>query len=202
MRRWSIQILQLNEHGEEVSADLFSKATYVLHESFRERAKQAMTTPPFRITEEGWGEFDMQIILTAKEKGGDHTVVHDLNFQSNQYEAKHVISFKNPKPNLLALLRETGPVPGDENGRKKGDESIKKKKRPEKGINMDKLADNLQRLQEDDLLQVVQMIHDHKSNDTFTKNDVEAGEFHVDLYTLPDNLVQMLWQFSEERVVA
>ena len=39
---------------------------------------------------------------------------------------------------------------------------------------MDKLADNLQRLQEDDLLQVVQMIHDHKSNDTFTKNDIEG----------------------------
>lgn len=41
---------------------------------------------------------------------------------------------------------------------------------------MDKLADNLQRLQEDDLLQVVQMIHDNKNNDSYTKNDVE-GEF-------------------------
>ena len=27
-----------------------------------------------------------------------------------------------------------------------------------------------------------------------------AGEFHVDLYTLPDSLVQMLWNFSEEKV--
>ena len=51
----------------------------------------AMGNPPFRITEEGWGEFDMQIILTAVEKGGDHTIVHDLNFQSTQYEAKHVV---------------------------------------------------------------------------------------------------------------
>ena len=38
---------------------------------------------------------------------------------------------------------------------------------------MEKLADNLQRLTEDDLLQVVQLIHDNKSPETYTKNDVE-----------------------------
>ena len=26
------------------------------------------------------------------------------------------------------------------------------------------------------------------------------GEFHVDLYTLPDNLIKMLWDFTNERV--
>lgn len=39
---------------------------------------------------------------------------------------------------------------------------------------MEKLADGLQRLGEDDLLQVVQMVHDNKSSDTYTKNDVES----------------------------
>lgn len=38
---------------------------------------------------------------------------------------------------------------------------------------MEKLADNLQRLGEDDLLQVVSMVHENKSADTYTKNDVE-----------------------------
>lgn len=38
---------------------------------------------------------------------------------------------------------------------------------------MEKLADNLQRLGEDDLLHVVQMVHDNKSEETYTKNDVE-----------------------------
>lgn len=38
---------------------------------------------------------------------------------------------------------------------------------------MDKLADGLQKLGEDDLLQVVQMVHDNKSADSYTKNDVE-----------------------------
>ena len=40
---------------------------------------------------------------------------------------------------------------------------------------MDKLADGLQRLGEDDLLQVVQMVHDNKAPDSYTKNDIERG---------------------------
>lgn len=29
--------------------------------------------------------------------------------------------------------------------------------------------------------------------------DFVEGEFHVDLYTLPDNLIQMLWTFTKEK---
>ncbi|GAB1196953.1 hypothetical protein APSETT444_006233 [Aspergillus pseudonomiae] len=184
----------------------------------------AFKNPPFRISEEGWGEFDMQITLHADK---DHYVTHDLNFAQTRYESKHVIvsvsvlfvpahssskqtthtylqTFKNPKPALLAALRESGPVPGDENGVKSkrsaaSEEGSKKKKRTEKSVDMDKLADGLQRLGEDDLLQVVQMVHDNKAPDSYTKNDVEQGEFHVDLYTLPDTLIKMLWDFTQEK---
>jgi hypothetical protein len=49
-------------------------------------------------------------------------------------------TFKNPKPALLERLRESGPVPGDENGVKKrsggGDESVKKKKRVDKNVSV------------------------------------------------------------------
>ena len=51
--------------------------------------EQAFKNPPFRISEQGWGEFDMQIILTAADK--DHTVTHDLNFAQPRYESKHVL---------------------------------------------------------------------------------------------------------------
>lgn len=47
--------------------------------------------PPFRIEEKGWGEFDMSIVLTGAHKGGDHTLEHDLNFQSERYEATHTV---------------------------------------------------------------------------------------------------------------
>ncbi|EFE36872.1 uncharacterized protein ARB_04399 [Trichophyton benhamiae CBS 112371] len=135
----------------------------------------AIKSPPFRIEEEGWGEFDMQIVLSAPDK--DHSITHDLNFQSSKYESKHVITFKNPKPPLLAQLRESGPVPGDENGvKKRGQEESKKKKRVDKNVDMEKLADGLQKLGEDDLLQVVQMVHDNKSSDSYTKNDIERKD--------------------------
>jgi transcription initiation factor IIF auxiliary subunit len=30
--------------------------------------------------------------------------------------------------------------------------------------------------------------------------DITEGEFHVDLYTLPEGLIKMLWEFTNERV--
>lgn len=118
----------------------------------------------------------MTIDLYAAEKGGKHTVPHDLNFAKARYESKHTVTFRNPNAALLEILRKSGPVPGDDaNGaRKKGgvDSEAKKRKRGTH-VDMDKLADGLVKLQEDDLLQVVQMIHDNKSDDTYTKNDME-----------------------------
>lgn len=200
-REWSIEVYVANEKGDLVPAHLFDKVTYHLHPSFGSRAVQTFTKPPFRISEEGWGEFDMQIEFTADKS---HFIQHDLNFAQERYESKHVLTFKNPKPAFIERLRETGPIPGDENGMKAkrgatGEESAKKKKRTDKNVDMDKLAEGLQKLNEDDLLMVVQMVHDNKSSDSYTKNDVEQGEFHVDLYTLPDTLIKMLWDFTAER---
>jgi transcription initiation factor IIF auxiliary subunit len=125
---------------------------------------------PFRCENEGWGEFDMTIDLYTTEKGGKNTLNHDLNFAKGRYEAKHVVTFKNPSAALINLLRESGPVPGDENGKKVPE---KKRKRVAGAVDMEKLAEGLVKLGEDDLLHVVQMIHDNKSEDTYTKNDIE-----------------------------
>ena len=114
----------------------------------------------------------MTIDLFTTEKGGKSTLVHDLNFAKPMYESKHIVTFKNPSAALVNLLRDSGPVPGDENGARKKTEADKKRKRAA-GIDMEKLADSLVKLNEDDLLYVVQMIHDNKSDDTYTKNDIE-----------------------------
>jgi len=88
-------------------------------------------------------------------------------------------------------------VQGEENGARKKTDAERKRKRAAGAIDMEKLAESLVKLSEDDLLHVVQMIHDNKSDDTYTKNDIDAGEFHVDLYTLPESLVKMLWDFCQ-----
>lgn len=165
--------------------------------------------------------------------GKTHSIVHDLNFTQPRYETKHIINFKNPKGSLLEALRNSGPIPGeaaangaDASSKKRASEvgtggTQKKKKGGDgKAIDMDKLAEGLQKLGEDDLLQVVQMVHDNKSEESWMRNDVERkckisiratvlfmlistalteGEFHVDLYTLPENLIKMLWDFTAEK---
>ncbi|KAL6721599.1 transcription factor TFIIF complex subunit Tfg3 [Lecanora helva] len=200
LRAWSIELHLVGPHGEDVPANCFEKVVYTLHETFEDRQVQTFKRAPFRINEQGWGEFDMRIALHTSDKSGDQIIAHDLNFQSNRYETKHPVTFKNPKGPLLAILKESGSLPGDANGVKSRDESAKKKKRPDKGVDMEKLAENLQRVGEDDLLLVVQMIHDNKGPDSWTKNDVEQGEFQVDLYTLPDDLIRQLWDFTVDKV--
>ncbi|KAF2643978.1 transcription initiation factor TFIID subunit 14 [Massarina eburnea CBS 473.64] len=201
MRTWSIEIVLVNAEGRDVVANCFEKAVYNLHPSF-EKNKQTFKKPPFRIEEKGWGEFDMSIVLTGAFRGGDHTLEHDLNFQAEHYEATHTVTFRNPKPDLMALLEPSGAdaVNGAARGGANKDSSKKKASRKDKNVDMEKLADGLQKLTEDDLLHVVTMVHDNKSSETYTKNDVENGEFHVDLYTLPDSLVKMLWEFTASKI--
>lgn len=130
----------------------------------------------------------MTIVLTDVA-GKDHSIQHDLHFREAHYETKHVITFKNPKGDLVAALRASGSVPGDTggdlaNGKKggrasgvgggdDGDRTRKRKKPDSRGVDMDLLADKLQKLGEDDLLQVVEMVHDNKTENSWMRNDVD-----------------------------
>ncbi|KAF1827034.1 SAS complex, SAS5 subunit/transcription initiation factor IID, subunit 14 [Dissoconium aciculare CBS 342.82] len=200
MRQWDINIHIVGPDGDELPANCFEKATYLLHESFGKRAKQVFKEAPFTISEKGWGEFDMNIVLTpiGAPKGGEQTIQHDLNFQQGRYESTHNVTFRNPKGELLERLKESGSV-GEANG-PGSSKPEKKRQKANRNVDMEKLAEALPQLADDDLLQVVQMVHDNKTDETYTKNDVENGEFHVDLYTLPDQLIKMLWDFTEKRV--
>lgn len=115
----------------------------------------------------------MVIDMYTTEKGGKSTVPHDLNFAQNEYENIHTVQFKNPSQALQAILRETGPLPADEDRKRKAqlDGAAGKKKKP---FDVEKMADALVKLDENDLLQVIQMIHDHKSDDTYIQNNVEG----------------------------
>ncbi|ETI21240.1 hypothetical protein G647_07585 [Cladophialophora carrionii CBS 160.54] len=215
LRHWSTRIVLLHaDTKQEIDADIFESVTYILHESFGDKARQVFKKPPFRVSEDGWGEFELQIELKDLS-GKTHALVHDLNFANSRYETKQIIAFKNPKGALLEALRNSGPIPGESAaangadtpvaGKKRtseiggGASTQKKKKGDSKVVDMDKLAEGLQKLGEDDLLQVVQMVHDNKSEDSWMRNDAEQGEFHVDLYTLPENLIKMLWDFTTEK---
>jgi transcription initiation factor IIF auxiliary subunit len=112
------------------------------------------------------------IDLYTTEKGGKNTVLHDLNFAKPTYENIHKVVFKNPSQALQQILRETGPLPSDEERKtKKADVSGRSKKR---AYDIEKIAEGLPKLGEDDLLQVIQMIHDGKSDNTYMQNNVDG----------------------------
>ena len=53
--------------------------------------------PPFKVEEEGWGEFDLGVTLHYVEKEGQKELTHDLNFQESRYESPHRL-VPNHKP--------------------------------------------------------------------------------------------------------
>jgi transcription initiation factor IIF auxiliary subunit len=209
MRGWNIQIFLVSADGDELPATCYEKATYVLHESFGpKRMRQQFRRPPFRIDEKGWGEFDMQIVLTpiGIGKSGEHTLAHDLNFQQERYESTHNVTFRNPKGALLDALRESGDV-GDAAAAPKSNgvtstpatgqaKEKKARKSQNRNVDMEKLAEALPQLGEEDLLQVVQMVHDNKTDDTYTKNDVDSELFKRLPSTLRANIL-ILFFFSQ-----
>lgn len=116
---------------------------------------------------------DIDCYYTEKTK---LSVKHDLNFQQNRYESVQSVSFKNPSQVLQEKLRELGPLPDDDSRPKK--KGIAGKKSSSQKYDFEKIAEALEKLEEDDLLKIIQMINDHKTADTYIKSDVE-GEFYT-----------------------
>ncbi|ANB15968.1 TATA-binding protein-associated factor TAF14 [Sugiyamaella lignohabitans] len=181
---------------------------------------QVLKKVPFKIEEQGWGEFDLGIVLHMVDKSGEHTLSHDLNFATNEYKNDHLLEFPTNRPGLLKLLAESGPVPGHNapgasgtsaggtdyatgdkrKGEDDGNKLRKKTKTIEKGsVDLERLADGLEKLGEDDLLEVVTMVNNNKTPDMYIKNVPDEGEFHMDLCTLPDRLLKSLWDFVKKR---
>ncbi|KAH6658133.1 yeats family-domain-containing protein [Truncatella angustata] len=197
MKEWSVKIYMLDQDGNEKPATAFQKVTYNLHPSF-ENPTQTFNDAPYLCKNEGWGEFEMSIDMYTTEKT-KCTVYHDLNFQKNRYEIIHPIQIKNPSQALMQILRETGPVANDDDPKAAKARKANDGKKRKAGVDYEKMAEGLTKLGEDDLLHVIQLIHDHKTEDTYTKNDIDAGEFSVDLFTLPESLARMIWDVLVEQ---
>lgn len=136
----------------------------------------AFTKPPFICSNEGWGEFEISIDCYTTEKTKLAPIIHDLNFQQEHYEAVHTVTFKNPSQALQERLRETGPLPNDEDRPKK--KGLATKKGAQK-YDCEKIAEALQKLDdEEDLLRVIQLINENKSAETYIKSDVEGESFY------------------------
>lgn len=94
----------------------------------------------------------------------------DLNFAENKYTSEQTIVFKNPSQALQEKLRETGPLPNDDD---KGRKKTSGKKGAQK-FDYEKIAEALQKLEEEDLLKVIQVINENKGPETYIRSDVDG----------------------------
>ncbi|CAM1510024.1 Fc.00g003590.m01.CDS01 [Cosmosporella sp. VM-42] len=175
MRNWSLRVYLLDEDGNERPADVFTKVVYNLHPTF-ENPVQTFTKAPFTCANEGWGEFEISIECYTTEKTKlTAPIIQDLNFQQTKYDNIHPVTFKNPSQALQERLRETGPLPTDDDHRPKK-KGVASKKNAQK-FDYEKIAEALEKLEEEDLLRVIQLINENKSPDTYIRSDVEGKCF-------------------------
>ncbi|ABN66843.2 predicted protein [Scheffersomyces stipitis CBS 6054] len=217
MRKWNIQISMLDQSGQEIAANILDKVTYTLHPTFTNPIRTTKQSP-FLVEEQGWGEFDIPIsihILGLNGKTGERKFNHDLNFLQEKYVNDHVVTIpvSSTKNQVLnKLLLESGPLPFDDNVNKRkletgngaADANKFKKSKGTNGaavkgsIDLEKLANGLTKLSEDDLIVIVQMVTDNRTSEMNIKNDVDNGEFTMDLYTLPESLLKSLWDYVKK----
>ncbi|KAH7048604.1 yeats family-domain-containing protein [Linnemannia elongata] len=65
-------------------------------------------------------------------------------------------------------------------------------------IDVHQLAKKFQMLHPDDLIPLVNLVKANQTSDMYVKEDGEAGEFHIDLRTLGDSLLAVLWKFCDD----
>ena len=46
---------------------------------------------PFKLEEQGWGEFDMNVVINFADNGGTKEITHDLHFQAPKYDVTHPV---------------------------------------------------------------------------------------------------------------
>lgn len=210
MRLWLVEIVMLNADGQEMPANILDKVTYLLHPTFVNPVR-TLKQPPFRVEEKGWGEFDIPIsihLVGLPGKTGERKLNHDLNFLQERYTVDHTINVPTRSTQLNKLLSELGSLPGDsEKRRLEADSGMKAKKMKTangnvtKGlVDLEKLANGFQKLLEDDLIVIVQMVTDNRTPEMNIKNDVDNGQFTMDLFTLPDSLLKSLWEYVKKHV--
>lgn len=207
VRKWSIELVLLDEQNKEIPATIFEKVVYHLHPTFVNPNRTA-TESPFKIEEQGWGGFPLDISVFFLDKAGERKIPHDLNFLQEEYQVDHVIQVPINKPNLTKELEKSGSIE-DVNLKRKvplGNGVEPKVKKAKTGsqstikgnINLEKLALGMTKLSEDDLVGVVQMITDNSTPEMNVTNNVEEGEFIIDLYSLPDGLLKSLWDYVKK----
>ncbi|CAJ0746187.1 20653_t:CDS:2 [Entrophospora sp. SA101] len=219
IREWKLTIYAINDVGAKFQANFIEKVEYNLHPTFKNPTR-IMKKAPFTIIEKGWGEFDMNIRLFFPDKSIDPwNIDFDLNFQKPHYEFHRLLKKEIPVLHDSRISSVSS-----------SSSAVKSKLKPEhklqigiksmilqimnllhdlltlqliplmirKTIDYTRLANNLSSLEGNDILEVIDLITRNRTNDMYINDDID--EFHMDLYSLGEDLLKVLWDFTESRL--
>ncbi|KAJ2157856.1 transcription factor TFIIF complex subunit Tfg3 [Coemansia sp. RSA 552] len=105
LRRWSCTVLDGRQRPANAALlPYVRKVEFLLHETF-ENPRRVVHHAPFRIEEEGWGEFDLIIKIHFVDCAEVFRIEHDLSFHDgDEYEKRYTKIVPNPGSSFLALF--------------------------------------------------------------------------------------------------
>ncbi|CAO3584676.1 unnamed protein product [Absidia cylindrospora] len=124
LRSWKVSLVAVDD-GKEVPGKLqamLDHVVYILHPTFF-NSRREVKDEPYLLKEEGWGEFDLRIILHfADDFAPREIIVFDLNFKEPQYSKTHVVTFSDVSAEVASYLESLKAI-----GKKSSRRNAKKK---------------------------------------------------------------------------
>ncbi|KAJ2721878.1 transcription factor TFIIF complex subunit Tfg3 [Coemansia sp. Benny D115] len=104
LRKWSCTVQEGRPRYAAVPTQLpyVREVEFFLHETFPNRHRVS-TRLPFRVDEQGWGEFDLEIVVHFVDCIDSFRIIHDLNFHEGEaYMKEYRFTIPNPSQRFLA----------------------------------------------------------------------------------------------------
>ncbi|ORZ16477.1 yeats family-domain-containing protein [Absidia repens] len=106
LRSWKVTLAAVDD-GKEVPGKLqamLDHVEYILHPTFF-NPRREVKDEPYLLKEEGWGEFDLRIMLHfADDFAPREIIVFDLNFREPKYSKTHVVTFSDVSAEVASYL--------------------------------------------------------------------------------------------------
>ncbi|KAJ2778985.1 transcription factor TFIIF complex subunit Tfg3 [Coemansia interrupta] len=107
LRRWSCSLNEGRDGFQSLrKLPYVKKVEFMLHETFKDPHK-VITHEPFAVTEQGWGEFDLEIVVHFHHSSETFKIIHDLNFHDGEsYFKRYKFNMPSASPEFLALFNQ------------------------------------------------------------------------------------------------
>ncbi|KAJ2746679.1 transcription factor TFIIF complex subunit Tfg3 [Coemansia sp. BCRC 34301] len=111
LRAWSCTVLDGRPKASSAhQLPYVKKVEFILHETF-DNSHRVVSYPPYKMEEEGWGEFDLVVMVYFVNCPEPYKIVHDLNFHEGEsYYKSYDLVVPNPSPGFLALFNKLATV--------------------------------------------------------------------------------------------